>query len=265
LLKQTTIEENKETILGYLVNIDRKGIPQLIEALEKSDYFIAPASTKYHLCVPGGLAQHSLHVLYSCLQKMKFYYGKDESKWPSPRESVLISSLLHDACKIDKYKEGAAKTITDPQVYRLGVEWDKVDQSKLDSADRTRFMQKCLDENEAIRRDIPLEQASALIDWLTKSPLKNPMPPTPTVYHVEDSLPLGHGEASLSWVQNYIRLTNDEKLAIRWHMGPYDLSDEYGKRAYDQAQKVPLVNLLFTSDYDACYLWDCMVEEGEDE
>ena len=35
---------------------------------------------------------------------------------------------------------------------------------------------------------------------------------------IEDRVPLGHGEKSLFMAQNFIRLSIEEALAIRWHM-----------------------------------------------
>lgn len=39
------------------------------------------------------------------------------------------------------------------------------------------------------------------------------------VVAVDDQLPLGHGEKSLYLASKVLRLTDDEALAIRWHMG----------------------------------------------
>lgn len=41
-------------------------------------------------------------------------------------------------------------------------------------------------------------------------------------FFIEDQLPLGHGEKSMFLVQRYIPLSDDEAMAIRWHMGGYD-------------------------------------------
>ena len=41
-------------------------------------------------------------------------------------------------------------------------------------------------------------------------------------FTIEDSFPLGHGEKSVFLVQRHLPLTDDEALAIRWHMGGYD-------------------------------------------
>ena len=60
----------------YKNHIDREGADKLLEWLEKSDFFTAPASTKYHLAKQGGLLQHSLNVRdrleYLCHEETKF-------------------------------------------------------------------------------------------------------------------------------------------------------------------------------------------------
>ena len=46
-----------------LGKVQRPGMDKLLEYIRKSDFYTAPASTKYHLAAPGGLLQHSLNVL----------------------------------------------------------------------------------------------------------------------------------------------------------------------------------------------------------
>ena len=54
---------NKEKIKELLLSTSRPGMERLVEWIEqKTDFYTAPASTKYHLACKGGLAQHSLNV-----------------------------------------------------------------------------------------------------------------------------------------------------------------------------------------------------------
>lgn len=41
-------------------------------------------------------------------------------------------------------------------------------------------------------------------------------------YAIDDRLPMGHGEKSVYLAMKYISLTDEEALAIRWHMGGFD-------------------------------------------
>jgi hypothetical protein len=74
------------------------------------------------------------------------------------------------------------------------------------------------------------------------------------VWIVSDELPMGHGEKSVSVIQDYIQLTNIEKLAIRWHMGAFTAGfpEDYAtKCAFNEAMKNPLVALMTTADFEA--------------
>ncbi len=85
-------------------NIDRDGADKLVEWLDKSDFFVAPASGKRHSCYRGGLCQHSINVYKRFVKLLQNEYGDDWTKRVSP-ESVAIMGLLHDVCKVDTYVE----------------------------------------------------------------------------------------------------------------------------------------------------------------
>lgn len=80
------------------LEIKRDGIADLTRWLEGTDFFTAPASTKYHGAFEGGLVLHSLNV-YSHLRRLCQWYECD-----APRESIAIVSLFHDLCKVGCYK-----------------------------------------------------------------------------------------------------------------------------------------------------------------
>ena len=98
--------EIKDTFLQiYQSKIQREGADKFLEYLtEKSDFFTAPASTRYHGAYEGGLAQHSVNV-YECLraymdrERVKDLYHMNYSE-----ETIALVSLLHDVCKIGCYK-----------------------------------------------------------------------------------------------------------------------------------------------------------------
>jgi hypothetical protein len=82
--------------------IKRDGADALLGFIRKSDFYTAPASTRFHLSCEGGLLEHSLHV-YECLNnKLSAPLWKDVLKDVS-RETILIVSLLHDICKTYYY------------------------------------------------------------------------------------------------------------------------------------------------------------------
>lgn len=100
--------KKEEFIKIYTENITREGADKLLEYLlsAQSDFFIAPASTRFHGSYEGGLLEHSINV-YNCL---KDYLArpkvKEEYKLEYSDESIAIVSLLHDLCKVNCYKAG---------------------------------------------------------------------------------------------------------------------------------------------------------------
>ncbi len=99
--------DNKERFIEiFKEKITREGADKLLEYLlsDKCDFFKAPASTRYHLSVEGGLLQHSLNV-YDCLvDYMNRIKVKEDFGLEFTDESIAIVSLLHDLCKINFYK-----------------------------------------------------------------------------------------------------------------------------------------------------------------
>lgn len=81
-----------------LRNIFREGITDLMDWLDSTDFYTAPASTKYHGAYEGGLLEHSIGV-YERLRELADWYKKDISP-----ESIAIVALFHDLCKVDTYK-----------------------------------------------------------------------------------------------------------------------------------------------------------------
>lgn len=98
------IEGNKTEYLSLLQQVlDPLEFDMFKDWLEKGDFFTAPASTKYHLHIEGGLCQHSLNV-YSCLKKLIADWNLDYSD-----TSVILVSLLHDICKVNTYEKSSRR------------------------------------------------------------------------------------------------------------------------------------------------------------
>lgn len=89
--------------IGLLKTVDRPGIDKLIEWLEKTDFFKAPASTKLHGDHEGGLVEHSLNVYKILDSKVKFSKPFDMAINYN-EDTIKIVSLLHDVCKINYYQ-----------------------------------------------------------------------------------------------------------------------------------------------------------------
>lgn len=106
---------NKEEFLQiYNEYVKRQDSQEFLDWLLKTDFFTAPASTKYHGACEGGLLLHSLNV-YKTLRERYFEEGKDSE------ESFAICALLHDLCKAQFYKVSTRNVKND-----VTGQWEKV-------------------------------------------------------------------------------------------------------------------------------------------
>lgn len=188
---------NKEIFMSiYEKSINRNGARKLMEWIEKTDFFTAPASTRFHGAKEGGLCEHSIHV-FERLQKLALSESNSQLVLENMEESIAICGLLHDVCKINFYK--------------------------------TSF------------RNVKNEQTG---QW-EKQPC----------YTIEDDLPYGHGEKSVYIISKFMRLTLEEAMAIRWHMGGFDDAVKGGSYALNGAfEKYPIAVLTHIADMQATYL-----------
>lgn len=186
--------EREEFISIFNENIKREGADKLLDFLEnKSDFFTAPASTRYHNAFEGGLLRHSLNV-YKCLVAyLERGRVKDMYKLEASAETAAIVALLHDLCKVNIYRVSYRNSKND----KTG-QWEKV-----------------------------------------------------PYYEIHDNLPYGHGEKSVYMISGFMRLTREEAMAIRWHMG---FSGTEDKNTIGRAlEKYPLAFALSVADMEASY------------
>ena len=100
------MENLKQQFKEKLLSTGRDGMENVIKHLERLGFFVAPASTKFHLNVKGGLMQHSWNVCNTALMlREQMIQMKPELAEKLPVESVIIASLLHDVCKSNIYKD----------------------------------------------------------------------------------------------------------------------------------------------------------------
>ena len=83
-------------------------------------------------------------------------------------------------------------------------------------------------------------------------------------YTIDDQFPYGHGEKSVYLIERFMRLTTEEAVAIRWHMGGFDEAVRGGSFALAHAyEKYPLAVKLHMADLEATYLYEQRGEEEE--
>lgn len=97
-MNDTEIQNLWNQYKELLLSTKRPNIENLIKWLDENDFKTAPASTQYHNSFRGGLLQHSLNV-YNAMQDFKHWIDFFELS----EDSVIVTSLLHDICKVNCY------------------------------------------------------------------------------------------------------------------------------------------------------------------
>ncbi|SCJ44079.1 Predicted HD-superfamily hydrolase [Anaerotruncus sp. 2789STDY5834896] len=108
------MDYKEEFIRIFKEQVTRPGADRLLNWLEKTDFFTAPASTRFHCACQQGLVRHSLSV-YQVLMEKHFVEGEDNP------ESFAICGLLHDLCKAQFYKV-STRNVKNEQT----GQWEKV-------------------------------------------------------------------------------------------------------------------------------------------
>lgn len=139
-----------EFIKIYTENIFRDGSKELLEWLQTTDFFTAPASTRYHCACENGLVMHSVSVFNTLMEK---HFDEEIDNI----ESFAICALLHDLCKAQFYKV-STRNVKNEQT----GQWEKVpyyaieDSFPFGHGEKSvflieRFMRLKIDEAMAIR------------------------------------------------------------------------------------------------------------------
>lgn len=95
----------------YTANIKRDGAKELLAYLDSTDFFRAPASTRFHSNFAGGLVEHTVKVYMRFKEMLEMEH---DEKWVNDNiESITIIALLHDICKVNCYKTEMRNTKVD--------------------------------------------------------------------------------------------------------------------------------------------------------
>lgn len=172
----------------YQQSITRPGADKLLAWLEQTDFFEAPASTRFHSSFPGGLCHHTVGVFQRLTMLLDTIPGAPDC---TP-ETVAIAALLHDVCKANFYAVEMRNRKNDRG------QWEKY-----------------------------------------------------PFYIVDEKFPYGHGEKSVFLIERFMHLTNEEAVAIRYHMGAFD--DGTRQSFCHAVEKFPLAFYLHTADMMASH------------
>ena len=117
------IKKNIERYEALLSKVNRPGMDNLLGFIRKSDFYMAPASTRFHLSTRGGLLQHSLNV-YDCLEAKSGNSTWKDVLEKAGEESIILSSLTHDLCKTYFYTEGTRnRKAYEPEKVSAAEKW----------------------------------------------------------------------------------------------------------------------------------------------
>ena len=180
----------KQQFLDLLLSTKRRGMEQVIRELEVMGFFMSPASRETHLAYDGGLVKHSLNV-YHVAERIAMDMRALCPGLQISKESIVITSLLHDLCKTTRYHHSEEVVLKDGTIKKSYIK------------DYRHF-------------------------------------------------PIGHGEKSVIQLLRWgLELTEDEMLAIRYHMGPWQLSMtnmEVQQDYHEACTRHPLIAILYTAD-----------------
>jgi len=101
MLNERALGAQRSRISSLLTSTERPGMNELLAYMVDGGFFTSPASTRYHGCYEGGLAKHSLGVFDELTAfNNRFKFGVDAN-------TITITTLLHDLCKMGAYRPTA--------------------------------------------------------------------------------------------------------------------------------------------------------------
>lgn len=194
-------------------HIKRQGLERLLTWLEQeTDFFTAPSSTRFHLNTTGGLCLHSMNVFDTALRL-----------WHNVIEPHGLAT--------DDDRSGKPNPAATTKAQFRNITEEKI-------AVATLFHDLC-------KCNLYVQEEK----W--KKDENNRWMSYPG-YGITDNLPLGHGEKSCMLITRFMGLYDDEYLAVRWHMGMFDIGENgsTSRMSFYRAMELsPLVTLVHASDY----------------
>lgn len=163
--KNRIMKRLEKEFIQILKNSRRKGVGRLIKFLKSTNFFYSPADKVGHRAFPGALVLHSLNVYHNIVQinRERIMGYKDDT--------LIIVSLLHDICKVNKF------------IY---------------------------DHDRYISLKVIREQ--------------------------------GHGVRSEKLIRKFIKISEEEAIAIKYHMGKYSEDCECDKKKIKKHRLLWMLN-----------------------
>ena len=196
LSEQSSIDDNiyvfekllvGASMLAYGEDTGIKYATRCINWLRSTDFYNAPASTRYHDAYVGGLLTHTLKVVNNVVQLMKL----PQFALNVNIAEATLAALAHDWCKIDRYEQ---------------------------------YMRNVKNESTGVWEKVP------------------------SFRYKDSPVPFGHGTASMFIAQKFFKLSTEQALAIRWHMGRWYVCESDMNDLQYSNENYPLVHLIQFAD-----------------
>lgn len=208
------MEIREKNILRFkelMGKITREGKEELLHYIETETDFYTAPASTNFHLSCEGGLLQHSLNVYECLAVKKFNPLWAKLLQDVPEESLIISALMHDLCKTNFYVQVPKNVKT-------------YDPEKIADAEKWQ-----------VKHD-------ALGDYIWETILG---------YQVDDQCPYGHGEKSAMLIEKHMRLTDQERYAIRWHMGYSSAAKEEFNTLGKAMEISPLVVALHEADLEA--------------
>ena len=232
MLSEKRIEEQMVECKNiFTTQIQREGAKELLEYLEnETDFFEAPASTQYHCSYKGGLVEHSLNVYRRLVNLFNAEYGREKVVSDGDNNTKVVLDTTNDRGYTMETLAIVALLHDVCKTNMYEIDYKNV---KVYSPDGSKY------------------DAKGTFDWESVP-----------YYKVEEKLHFGHGAKSVFIIQNFMPLTLEETMAIRFHNGGKEFANaSLCEDVSKPFSKFPLAVLTHTADMMATFIDEAVINE----
>lgn len=210
-------EDDGSALLSYLEKLDTK------EATHIEDYISLYDNLLAYVCqmrFPEGEAKGKFNIIRSWLDKHGFYTCPASTKYHEAFEGGLLVHTCKVAIEVNKLHKLEKFNSVDwvsAILVALVHDWCKIEQYEA-------YIRWYKDDGDP--------------EWKSRTEFRHKAPP----------IPLGHGVTSMYIASRFFKLSVAEALAIRWHMGEYNVADNEMNDLHAANETYPIVQLIQFAD-----------------
>ena len=250
------LQANKQRFIQIFNDkIKREGADKLLNWLQRSDFFEAPASSKFHNAIRGGLCDHSLNV-YDRVVALVEFERQFERKRLADKSSLSLEEAAIQARRAELMTSLIPKLNIDPEKVEKIVQKEIAEGKFSGGGNMPTLLDGVTDENIAIAT---LLHDLCKVDYYKVSQRNKKDEVTgqwvkEDYFSIDEALPYGHGEKSVYIISGFMRLERIEAMAINWHMGGFDKRVIGGDFSLSKAfEQYPFATLVHVADIMATY------------